>query len=56
MGLAEFYPAIVDVHKRAYKIGVEMAFGTDAVCEFLGKNRGELAMDYIESFSAANLQ
>lgn len=55
MGFAEFYPAIIDVHKRAYKMGVEMAFGTDVVCEFLGKNRGELAMDYIESFLEAGI-
>jgi imidazolonepropionase-like amidohydrolase len=55
MGMAEFYPAIIDVHKRAYKMGVEMAFGTDVICEFFGKNRGELAMDYIESFLEAGI-
>jgi len=55
MGIAEFYPGIIDVHKRAFKMSVEMAFGTDVVTDILGKNRGELAMDYIEPFLAAEI-
>jgi imidazolonepropionase-like amidohydrolase len=36
-------------------MSVEMAFGTDVVTDILGKNRGELAMDYIEPFLAAEI-
>lgn len=47
---------IIDRLRRAYKIGVKIAFGSDIVIEvFSGKNRGELAMDYLDVWLAAGL-
>ncbi len=47
---------IIDRLRRAYKIGVKIAFGSDVVIEVLsGKNRGELAMDYLDVWLAAGI-
>lgn len=47
---------IIDRLRRAYKIGVKMAFGSDVVIEvFEGKNRGELMMDYLDVWLAAGI-
>jgi imidazolonepropionase-like amidohydrolase len=46
---------ILDRLKRAHRIGVKMAFGTDAASVIPGKNRGEMAYDYFEVWTAAGV-
>ncbi len=46
---------IVDRLKRAYRIGVTMAFGTDVIFALPGETRGTLAIGYIESFIEAGI-
>ena len=55
MGLMDFYPAIIDVHKRAYKMNVAMAYGSDCSFSIQNKGRGELSLEHIESFSEAGI-
>jgi len=45
----------VDRLKRAYKIGVNMAFGTDVIDALPGETRGTLAVDYIQSWMEAGV-
>jgi imidazolonepropionase-like amidohydrolase len=55
MGLADFYPAIIDVHRRAYKMNVPMAYGSDCIISIQNKSRGELSLEHIESFLEAGI-
>ena len=45
----------VDRLQRAYKIGVNMAFGTDVDIALPGETRGTLAIDYIQSWMDAGV-
>jgi imidazolonepropionase-like amidohydrolase len=45
----------VDRLKRAYKIGVNMAFGTDVDLAVPGETRGTLAMEYVQSWVDAGV-
>jgi imidazolonepropionase-like amidohydrolase len=45
----------IDRLKRAFKIGVKMAFGTDSVSNLPGKNRGEMMLDYLDMWDAAGV-
>jgi imidazolonepropionase-like amidohydrolase len=45
----------VDRLKRAHKIGVNMAFGTDVIDALPGETRGTLAIDYIQSWMDAGV-
>src|SRR5713226_6715402 len=45
----------VDRLRRAYKIGVNMAFGTDVDIALPGETRGTLAVDYIQSWTEAGV-
>jgi imidazolonepropionase-like amidohydrolase len=45
----------IDRLKRAYKIGVKMAFGTDSVSNLPGKNRGDMMLDYLDMWEAAGV-
>ena len=45
----------IDRLKRAYKIGVKMAFGTDSVSNLPGKNRGDMMLDYLDMWDAAGV-
>ena len=45
----------VDRLRRAYKIGVNMAFGTDVDLALPGETRGTLAIDYIQSWVDASV-
>ena len=45
----------VDRLKRAHKIGVNMAFGTDVIDALPGETRGTLAVDYIQSWMEAGI-
>ncbi len=46
---------IIDRLRRAHRIGVKMAFGTDAVVDLPGKNRGEMMLDYLDVWLAAGI-
>ena len=45
----------VDRLKRAHKIGVNIAFGTDVIDALPGETRGTLAIDYIQSWMDAGV-
>jgi imidazolonepropionase-like amidohydrolase len=45
----------VDRLKRAYRVGVNMAFGTDVDLAIPGETRGTLAIDYIQSWVEAGV-
>lgn len=55
MSDAEEHKVWVDRLRRAYKIGVNMAFGTDVDIALPGETRGTLAMDYIQSWVEAGV-
>ncbi len=46
---------ILDRLKRAHRIGVKLAFGTDVVLEFPDRNRAELMLDYLDVWQAAGV-
>ncbi len=52
---AEDHKIWVDRLRRAYKIGVNMAFGTDVDLAMPGETRGTLAIDYIQSWVEAGV-
>ena len=41
--------------KRAWDAGVEVVFGTDVMADVKGRSRGELAMEYVDSFREAGI-
>ncbi len=47
--------SIIDRLRRAYKIGVKMAFGADVVVDLPGKSRADMAFDYLNSFKQAGV-
>ena len=47
--------SIVDRLRRAHKMGVKMAFGTDTVCDLPGKTRADMAMDYLDIWLQAGV-
>lgn len=55
MSNAEEHKVWVDRLRRAYKIGVNMAFGTDVDVALPGETRGTLAIDYIQSWVDAGV-
>ena len=54
-GGAALAARIVDRLRRAHRMGVKMAFSTDIVVELPDKNRGEMALDYLEVWTAAGV-
>lgn len=48
-------PKIIDRLRRAYRIGVKMAFGTDTVIEVPNKTRADLMLDYLAVWRAAGI-
>ena len=44
----QFTDGILDRLKRAYKIGVKMAFGTDVIIDLPGKNRVESNLEILK--------
>jgi imidazolonepropionase-like amidohydrolase len=54
-GGAALAAEIVDRLRRAYRLGVKMAFSTDVVVDIPGKNRGEMALDYLDVWTAAGV-
>jgi imidazolonepropionase-like amidohydrolase len=54
-GFPELHSVFVDRLKRAYQIGVTMAFGTDVIVAVPGENRGTLAAEYVDSWTEAGV-
>jgi len=46
---------ILDHLKRAHKIGVKMAFGTDVILDLPGMTRGQMALDYLKIWQHAGI-
>jgi imidazolonepropionase-like amidohydrolase len=54
-GFPELHAVFVDRLKRAYQIGVTMAFGTDMFVYVPGETRGTLAPEYVDSWVEAGV-
>jgi imidazolonepropionase-like amidohydrolase len=54
-GFPELHAVFVDRLKRAYQIGVTMAFGTDVIEAVPGETRGTLAAEYVDSWIEAGV-
>ena len=54
-GFPALHAVFVDRLKRAYRIGVTMAFGTDAFFTKAGETRGTLAAEYVNSWVEAGV-
>jgi imidazolonepropionase-like amidohydrolase len=52
---SEAHGIFVDRLRRAYKIGVTMAYGTDVIFAMNGQTRGTLSVSFIESFVEAGV-
>lgn len=50
-----FHGVFLDRLKRAYRIGITMAFGTDAFFTASGQTRGTIAIQYLDSFTEAGI-
>jgi imidazolonepropionase-like amidohydrolase len=48
-------PKIIDRLRRAYRIGVKMAFGTDTVIEIPNKTRADLMLDFLPVWREAGV-
>ena len=46
---------IVDRLRRAHRIGVRLVFGTDVVVELPGKDLAQMALDYLDVWTAAGI-
>lgn len=55
MGMPDMHAVFVDRLKRAYQIGVTMAFGTDAFLYVPGETRGTQAAEYVDSWVEARV-
>lgn len=51
----KFHEVFIDRLKRAYKIGIKMAYGTDTFFAVPGQTRGTLAISFIDSFVEAGV-
>jgi imidazolonepropionase-like amidohydrolase len=56
MGMDEYHDWVVDRLKRAYQIGVPVAFGTDVCFVKDGETRGTLSIEFITSFVEAGVR
>jgi imidazolonepropionase-like amidohydrolase len=50
-----FHALFIERLKRAYRVGVTMAYGTDAFFAVPGETRGTLALAYLDSYVEANV-
>lgn len=55
MGMDEYHEWVVDRLKRAYQIGVPVAFGTDVCFVKDGETRGTLSTEFVTSFVEAGV-
>jgi imidazolonepropionase-like amidohydrolase len=49
------HPIFVERLKRAYQVGVTMAFGTDVINAIPGETRGTMAAEYVDSWQEAGV-
>ena len=56
MGMDEYHDWVVDRLKRAYQIGVPVAFGTDVCFVKDGETRGTLSIEFVTSFVEAGVK
>jgi imidazolonepropionase-like amidohydrolase len=54
-GMPDMHAVFVDRLKRAYQIGVTMAFGTDSFVYVPGETRGTQAVEYVDSWVEAGV-
>jgi imidazolonepropionase-like amidohydrolase len=54
-GFPALHAVFVDRLKRAYRIGITMAFGTDVIVAVPGETRGTLAAEYVDSWVEAGV-
>jgi imidazolonepropionase-like amidohydrolase len=52
---AETAAQVIDRLKRAQAIGVTMAFGTDVILDMPDKTRGDMMLEYLDVWRAANI-
>jgi imidazolonepropionase-like amidohydrolase len=50
-----FHALFLERLKRAYKVGVTMAYGTDAFFSVPGETRGTLALSYLDTYAEAGI-
>jgi len=50
-----FHALFLDRLKRAYRVGIAMAYGTDAFFAVPGETRGTLALSYLDSYTEAGI-
>jgi imidazolonepropionase-like amidohydrolase len=50
-----FHATFLDRLKRAYKVGVTMAYGTDSFFYVPGETRGTIALMFLDSYTEANI-
>ena len=55
MGMDEYHGWVVDRLKRAYQVGVPVAFGTDVCFVKDGETRGTLSVEFVTSFVEAGI-
>jgi imidazolonepropionase-like amidohydrolase len=55
MGVADWHRVFVDRLRRANKIGITMAFGTDIYFSIPGETRGTLAASFVDSWVEAGV-
>jgi imidazolonepropionase-like amidohydrolase len=55
MGMDEYHGWVVDRLKRAYQVGVPVAFGTDVCFVKEGETRGTLSIEFVTSFVEAGV-
>ena len=51
----DYHPLVIDRLKRAYQVGVSVAFGTDVCFVKEGDTRGTLSIAFIDSFVEAGV-
>ena len=55
LGMPDMHKVFVDRLKRAYEIGITMAYGTDAIAYIPGETRGTQAAEYVDSWVEAGV-
>jgi imidazolonepropionase-like amidohydrolase len=50
-----FHATFLDRLKRAYRVGVTMAYGTDSFFYVPGETRGTVALMFLDSYTEANI-
>ena len=51
----QFHAVFIDRLRRAYKVGITMAYGTDTFAAVEGQTRGTMAISFIDSFVEAGI-